>query len=62
MLNAVTGREVTYGSKQLQEIDSRVRYLSKRLDDVIVVRHPPRDTSRVFFGAPVTLEDENIAP
>jgi len=49
--------EYIYGKKQLREIDSRVRFLSKRLDEVTVVRDPPRDTSRVFFGAVVTLED-----
>ena len=49
--------EYIYGKKQLREIDSRVRYLSKRLDEVTVVRDPPQDMSRVFFGALVTLED-----
>ena len=50
--------EYIYGKKQLREIDSRVRFLSKRLEEVTVVRDPPHDTSRVFFGAVVTLEDE----
>jgi transcription elongation factor GreB len=49
--------EYTYGKKQLREIDSRLRYLSKRLDALTVVDRPPPDTSRVFFGAWVTLED-----
>jgi len=51
--------EYIYGKKQLREIDSRVRFLSKRLDEVTVVRDAPYDTSRVFFGAWVTLEDED---
>ncbi|MCY4265369.1 MAG: transcription elongation factor GreB [Gammaproteobacteria bacterium] len=51
--------EYIYGKKRLREIDRRVRYLSKRLDEVIVVRSPPEDKSKVFFGATVTLEDKS---
>jgi transcription elongation factor GreB len=51
--------EYIYGKRRLREIDRRVRFLSKRLDDVIVVNEPPTDPSRVFFGAWVTLEDED---
>ena len=43
----------------LREIDSRIRFLSKRLDDMTVVDRPPADQSRVFFGAWVTLEDDD---
>jgi transcription elongation factor GreB len=50
--------EYTYGKKRLREIDSRVRFLRKRLDGMTVVAQPPTDRSRVFFGAWVTLEDE----
>ena len=50
--------EYTYGKRRLREIDRRVRFLSKRLDDVTVVTEPPSDPSRVFFGAWVELEDE----
>jgi transcription elongation factor GreB len=49
--------EYIYRKKQLGEIDRRVRYLSKRLDEVEVVRHKPPRKDRVFFGARVTLED-----
>lgn len=48
-----------YGKKRLREIDRRVRYLSKRLDEVTIVDRLPADLDRVFFGAWVTLEDEN---
>ena len=48
-----------YGKKRLREIDSRVRYLSKRLDEITIVDRIPKDTSRVFFGANVTLEADN---
>lgn len=50
--------EYIYGKKQLREIDRRVRYLEKRLDACTVVDRLPADQSRVFFGAWVTLEDE----
>ena len=50
--------EYIYGKKQLREIDGRVRFLSKRLDELIVVDKPPRDTDRVYFGAWVELEDD----
>lgn len=51
--------EYNYGKKQLREIDRRVRFLSKRLDEVSVVDRLPEDRSRVFFGAWVTIEDED---
>ena len=50
--------EYIYGKKRLREIDSRVRFLNKRLDELEVVDRAPADTSKVFFGAWVTLEDE----
>ena len=53
--------EYIYGKRRLREIDRRVRFLSKRLDDVVIVSEPPSDASRVFFGAWVTLEDEDGA-
>lgn len=53
--------EYIYGKRQLRQIDSRVRFLSKRLEVLVVVDKPPADPSRVFFGAWVTLEDEDGA-
>ncbi len=47
-----------YGKRRLREIDSRVRFLNKRLDELQVVDRPPGDTGRIYFGARVTLEDE----
>jgi len=49
--------EYIYGKKRLREIDRRVRYLSKRLDELTVVRDVPEDTGRIFFGAWITMED-----
>lgn len=51
--------EYIYGKKQLREIDRRVRFLSKRLEEVTVVDRLPDDRSKVFFGAWVTIEDED---
>ena len=53
-----------YGKKRLREIDRRVRYLRKRIEDAVVVdpREQP-DHSRVFFGAMVTYanaRDEEV--
>jgi transcription elongation factor GreB len=53
--------EYIYGKKQLREIDRRVRFLRKRLEGLVVVSRPPDDPSRVFFGAWVTLEDDEGA-
>ncbi|MDX1635793.1 MAG: transcription elongation factor GreB [Marinobacter sp.] len=50
--------EYIYGKKQLREIDRRVRFLTKRLDELTVVDRLPDDQSRVYFGAWVTVEDE----
>ena len=51
--------EYIYGKKQLREIDRRVRFLSKRLDDMTVVDRLPEDQSKVFVGAWVELENED---
>ena len=51
--------EYIYGKKRLREIDRRLRFLSKRLDELTVVQGSPEQEGRVYFGASVTLEDEN---
>jgi transcription elongation factor GreB len=51
--------EYIYGKRRLREIDRRVRFLSKRLDDIVVVNEAPSDSKRVFFGAYVTVEDDD---
>ncbi|HNE25704.1 MAG TPA: transcription elongation factor GreB [Pseudomonadales bacterium] len=47
-----------YGKRRLREIDSRVRYLSKRLEILTVVDRIPEQQNKVFFGAWITVEDE----
>ncbi|MFV0476249.1 MAG: transcription elongation factor GreB [Parahaliea sp.] len=46
-----------YGKRRLREIDSRVRFLNKRLDELKVINQLPDNTDKVYFGAWVTLED-----
>lgn len=48
-----------YGKRRLREIDSRVRFLTKRLESLTVVYDKPKDNNSVFFGAWVTLEDDD---
>jgi transcription elongation factor GreB len=54
--------EYIYGKKQLRQIDSRLRFLTKRLDELIVVDRTPDDTSKIFFGAWIGLEDSDGNP
>lgn len=49
--------EYIYGKKQLREIDRRIRFLQKRLDELVVVDRAPSDPTRVYFGARVQLAD-----
>lgn len=51
--------EYIYRKKELAGIDRRIRYLQKRLPELTVVREPPSDPQRIFFGAWVTLEDDD---
>ncbi len=44
-----------YGKKRLREIDRRVRFLIKRLENAEVVQSSGRDTDQVFFGAAVRV-------
>jgi transcription elongation factor GreB len=51
--------EYIYGKKRLREIDRRLRFLKRRLDQAIVVTPSEQpDTQKVYFGATLTLEDE----
>ena len=50
-----------YAKRRLRQIDSRIRFLSKRIDAAEVVdpaaRRPDAAGTRVFFGATVTYKD-----
>ena len=51
--------EYIYRKKELGGLDRRIRYLQKRIPELKVVEQKPATADRVFFGASVTLEDEN---
>ncbi|WP_338865779.1 transcription elongation factor GreB [Myxococcus stipitatus] len=54
--------EYIYGKKRLREIDRRIRFLQRRLDTATIVTPSEQsDRARVYFGATVTLEDEDGA-
>ncbi|WP_114649774.1 transcription elongation factor GreB [Pseudothauera hydrothermalis] len=47
-----------YGKKRLREIDRRIRFLIKRLENATVVNPAEQEnTDQVFFGATVTIRD-----
>ena len=48
--------EYIYRKKQLGEIDRRLRYLTKRLQNLRVVDTAPSDPNAVYFGAWITVE------
>src|SRR6476469_1534550 len=53
--------DYTYAKRRLRQIDSRIRFLSKRIDAAAIVDPAaPRSgaaASRVFFGATITYRD-----
>lgn len=51
--------DYTYNKRELNRTLSRIRYLDKRLEVLEAVDRLPADLNRVFFGAWVTLEDED---
>jgi transcription elongation factor GreB len=53
--------EYIYGKKRLREIDGRLRFLAKRIDELTVVREAPAQRERVYFGAWVEIEEEDGA-
>ena len=52
--------EYIYGKRQLREIDRKIRLLSGKLDSAKVIDGLPKDRSKVYFGAWVTVvSDKN---
>jgi len=51
--------EYIYGKRKLAEIDRRLQFLGKRLEVLKIVDGPAAQDGRVYFGAWVTLEDED---
>lgn len=50
--------EYIYRKKELREIDYRIRYLQKRLPDLIIVNNQVSNPQQVFFSAWVTIEND----
>ena len=51
--------EYIYGKRRLREIDSRMRFLNKSFADMQVIDPSTPRGDKVFFGATVTLYDED---
>ncbi|MEW5741532.1 MAG: transcription elongation factor GreB [Myxococcota bacterium] len=51
--------EYIYGKRRLREIDRRLHFLQKRLEKLTVVDpKEQKDTGKIYFGATVSLENE----
>lgn len=48
-----------YGKKKLREIDKRMRYIGKRLDNIAIIDPTLVKSDQVVFGATVTIRDED---
>ena len=49
--------DYTYNKKRLREIDRRVHYLRKCIDDLKVIPYTPYQEGKVMFGAWVEIEN-----
>ena len=50
--------EYIYGKRKLRQLDSRLRFLTQRMDELTVIDPKPDPSGRAFFGAWVTVESE----
>jgi transcription elongation factor GreB len=48
-----------YGKKRLRQIDSRIRYLTKRIENIEILDNSGKESETVFFGAWVTIAKED---
>ncbi len=48
-----------YGKRRLREIDKRVYFLKNRMEDAEVVDPEKMNSNQVFFGATVTIENDD---
>jgi transcription elongation factor GreB len=53
--------EYIYGKKKLRELDRRLRELSERMDALTVIDPVPHPSGKAYFGAWVTVEQEDGA-
>ena len=50
-----------YGKKKLREIDKKIRNLTKKLDNAMVIDPEEREnTNQIFFGATVKILKDNL--
>ena len=50
--------DYTFNKRILRQIDRRVRYLRKRLEDLNIIDYSPQQEGKVFFGATVEIEND----
>ena len=50
--------DYTYNKRLLRQIDSRVRYLVKRLEELKIVDYSPQQEGKIYFGAWFELEND----
>ncbi len=50
--------DYTYNKRLLRQIDSRVRYLVKRVEELQIIDYSPQQEGKIFFGAWIELENE----
>jgi transcription elongation factor GreB len=50
-----------YGKRKLREIDRRLRFLNQRIDSAVIVDNAGKEHEKVYFGATVTVADEDGA-
>jgi len=48
-----------YGKRKLREIDRRIRFLNQRVDSAVIVDNTGKAHEIVYFGATVTVADED---
>lgn len=46
-----------YNKQKLRQIDKRIRFLRKRLEELKIVDYAPAQEGKVFFGASVVIEN-----
>ena len=51
--------EYIYGKRKLRELDRRLRFLSEKMDALTVLSPTPHPSGRAYFGAWVTVEQED---
>jgi len=51
--------EYLYGKKKLRELDRRLRFLSEKMDSLTVLEPEPHPSGKAYFGAWVTVEQED---